>query len=103
MAVSRIGPASTRMPGALPRQPSALTPDEQTADDSTILSHLVEQGARVVHLQFFVWKVSHISSVDQTFQCRFNLRASYSEDNQSCSTPRSCRSGLGNAFRSSRS
>ena len=80
MAVSRIGPASTRMPGALPRQPSALTPDEQTADDRTILSHLVEQGARVVHLQFFVWKVSHISSVDQTFQCRFNLRASYSED-----------------------
>ena len=50
------------------------------ADDATIVSGFVEKGARVVNLQFFVWKVSNISTVDQTFQCRFNLRASYSEE-----------------------
>jgi len=70
------------MSGDLPRQPSAPPPlaEQTTADDATIVSGFVEKGARVVHLQFFVWKVSNISTVDQTFQCRFNLRASYSEE-----------------------
>jgi|LauGreDrversion4_1035100.scaffolds.fasta_scaffold51869_1 hypothetical protein len=63
-----------------PRQPSISRVSVEQDDDAKAIAGFVEQGARIVHLQFFVWKVSHISSVEQTFQCRFNLRASYAEE-----------------------
>ena len=62
------------------RQPSISRVSVEQDDDAKAIAGFVEQGARIVHLQFFVWKVSHISSVEQTFQCRFNLRASYAEE-----------------------
>lgn len=49
-------------------------------DEPSLIASAVELGARVVHLQFFVWKVSMISNVEQTFQAKLNLRASYEED-----------------------
>ena len=35
---------------------------------------------RVVNLQFFVWKVTKISTIEQSFDCRLNVRASFLED-----------------------
>ena len=34
----------------------------------------------MLHLQFFIWKVSNIDTVSQSFSCRLNLRASYEEN-----------------------
>ena len=56
------------------RQSSASVLPSVRRDEPSLIAGAVAAGARVVHLQFFVWKVSNISNVEQTFQAKLNLR-----------------------------
>ena len=45
--------------------------------DNRIIQQFAKNGARVVELQFYIRRLTRINTVDQSFECSFNLRASY--------------------------
>lgn len=51
-----------------------------TQSDAAIIESMAGTQQRIVNLQFFVWKVTKISTVEQSFECQLNVRASYREE-----------------------
>lgn len=59
------------------RRRGSITSTDAAAQIESVVSGTNGMAPRIVHLQTFIWRISHINTVERTFSCRFNLKASY--------------------------
>eukprot|EP00729_Bicosta_minor_P011829 gene11830-3803_t len=59
------------------RRRGSITSTDAAAQIESVVSGTNGMAPRIVHLQTFIWRISHINTVEQTFSCRFTLKASY--------------------------